>query len=73
LKGPLHDWPLAFCDANTVSVEDLDPHDHVFDESVRENIMVYYNPRQKWYYLSGQMPSEILLFRQADSEDRMGE
>jgi hypothetical protein len=47
-------------------------HDHIYGEAVRENVMVKYSPDQKWYYLSAQMPSELLLFRQADSENRTG-
>lgn len=35
--------------------------------------MIYHNPEQKWYYLSGQTPSELLLFRQADTQGRVGE
>ncbi|KAI3319612.1 hypothetical protein HD806DRAFT_525285 [Xylariaceae sp. AK1471] len=70
LKGPVYDWPLALCDAQTVDSRDLNEHDHVFMESVRENIMVHCNPEQRWYYLSGQTTSEILLFRQADSDNK---
>lgn len=82
LRGPLHDWPLAFCDARTVDKQDLEQHDHIFPHSpnapssprniVRENHIVYHNQSQKWYYLSGQLPSELLLFRQVDSEDNQG-
>jgi hypothetical protein len=32
-----------------------------------ENSRVYYDPRHEWYYLSGQVDSEILIFRQYDS------
>ncbi|KAF9888436.1 hypothetical protein FE257_008714 [Aspergillus nanangensis] len=72
LVGPLYDWPLAFCDAETIEPGDLQSHDQVFHDVVRENVMVYHNPDQKWYYLSGQMPSELLLFRQADSQNNPG-
>ncbi|KAI1758616.1 hypothetical protein GGR53DRAFT_516489 [Hypoxylon sp. FL1150] len=82
LRGPLYDWPLAFCDATTVNQQDLEQHDHIFPSKpnapsspgniVRENQTVYHNPSQRWYYLSGQMPSELLLFRQVDSENNNG-
>lgn len=72
LTGPVHDWPLAFCDAQTIESKDLEPHDQVFHDVVRENVMVYHNTNQEWYYLSGQMPSELLLFRQADSQNNPG-
>jgi hypothetical protein len=71
LQGPVLDWPLAICDPNSTDpLLDYDSHDNVYADVVRENVMVFHNPRQRWHYLSGQMPSEILLFRQADSEGR---
>lgn len=73
LRGPLYDWPLAVCDASTVdTTNDFTSHDVVYSTKARENIMVFHNEKQKWYYLSGQKPSELLLFRQADTEGRPG-
>lgn len=72
LRGPLHDWPLAVCDAATVSEQDMMAHDQVFTDTVRENQMVRFNSRQNWYYLSGQTQSELLVFRQVDSEHNQG-
>jgi hypothetical protein len=37
-----------------------------------ENMQVHYNIRQKWYYLSHQTPSELLVFKSADSRSREG-
>lgn len=34
--------------------------------------MVFHNAQQKWYYLSGQSSSELLVFRQADTEGSPG-
>lgn len=72
LKGPVHDWPLAICDAQSLDVEDLIPGDVVSIEKTEENMLVHYNARQKWYYLSNQQPSELPIFRQADSDHRHG-
>lgn len=69
LKGPLKDWPLAFCDASTVDpVEDLVPSDDVHIQDVIESIQVRYNSKQKWCYLREQSASEILVFKAADSK-----
>ena len=72
LKGPLYDWPLAVCDAATVEDQDLETHDQVLPQVVRENYMVRHNAKHRWYYLSGQTTSELLVFRQADSDGNKG-
>lgn len=74
LKGPVRDRPLAFCDAKTVdSANDLVTSDVVYDDHSEENYQVHYNPKQRWLYLSDQQPSEMLVFRCADSwEDQVG-
>lgn len=69
LHGPLEDWPLAICDASSVDFEaDTMSADIVYPNWVTENVQVHYNERQKWYYLSNQMPSEVLVFRSAQSD-----
>ncbi|KAL9621735.1 MAG: hypothetical protein Q9160_003853 [Pyrenula sp. 1 TL-2023] len=73
LKGPVHHWPLAMCDASSVDPEiDFVIHDNVVSQMNKliENVLVHYNSRQKWYFLSNQMPSELLLFRQHDSDGK---
>ena len=74
LKGPVRDRPLALCDAKTVdSANDLVTSDVVYEDHSEENYQVHYNPKQRWLYLSDQQPSEMLVFRCADSwEDQVG-
>ena len=43
------------------------PADIVFDTKVTENMQVHYDAAHKWYYLEDQDPSELLVFRQAES------
>jgi hypothetical protein len=39
-----------------------------------EDLRVFYDSDHKWYYLSEQMPDELLVFRQADTDPlKMGE
>ena len=67
------DWPLAICDAETVDFEnDTMAGDVVDRDAVFENTQVHYNPQQKWYYLANQIPSELLIFKNADSESKFG-
>ena len=68
LRGPLHDYPLALCDRQTIDAAlDLEPQDIVDKEEVLENIHIYRRSKHQWHYLSGQQTSELLIFRQADS------
>lgn len=68
LRGPLRDWPLAVCDARSVSEDELVVADQVYPKHVTENVQVHHGPSQRWYYLSNQQPEELLLFRQTDSK-----
>lgn len=68
LRGPLHDYPLALCDKQSVDVEkDLEPQDIVDTEEVLENVHVYHRKQHAWCYLEGQKDTELLIFRQADT------
>lgn len=40
--------------------------------NVSENVLVHYNSKQKWYYLSNHEPEELLVFRQVDSTGKSG-
>ncbi|THX10073.1 hypothetical protein D6D13_05583 [Aureobasidium pullulans] len=68
LRGPLYDWPLALCDARTVDYEqDTMPGDIVFTNWTTENLQVMHSSAQKWYWLPGQLPEEVLIFKSAES------
>ncbi|KAF7512943.1 hypothetical protein GJ744_012046 [Endocarpon pusillum] len=71
--GPVRDWPLTVCDANTVdSKKDLQPRDLVGLDRISETYQVHYSPTQTWFYMSNQMPNEVWLFLQADSSGQTG-
>ncbi|CAN9414365.1 unnamed protein product [Alternaria alternata] len=67
LRGPLRDWPLAVCDYSSVSSIDMIRVDEVHKQDILESHGVQYSPSQKWYYLSDMKPSEMLIFKAADS------
>ncbi|KKK14831.1 hypothetical protein AOCH_003531 [Aspergillus ochraceoroseus] len=68
LRGPVKNWPLALCDAQTVDESDMIAFDEVYADDVLESYQVHYNPNQRWYYLSGQSTDEVLVFKSADSK-----
>jgi hypothetical protein len=41
-------------------------------DSVNEEVEIHHNSHQQWYYLSGQLPSELLIFKSVDSEAESG-
>lgn len=70
LYGPLTDWPLAVCDSRSISMSrDCIATDIVERVGFTENYQVYYHADMHFCYLSGQLPSEIILFRQTDTEE----
>jgi len=69
LIGPLRDWPLALCDARSVDFKhDTMPADIVFPDWVTENLQIHHNSSHEWYWLADQTPSELLIFKSADSD-----
>jgi len=73
LRGPLIDWPLALCDASSVDFrKDTMAGDIVDPDEVFENTQVHHNANQRWYYLHNQLPTELLMFKNADSLSERG-
>ncbi|CZT11149.1 uncharacterized protein RCO7_05576 [Rhynchosporium graminicola] len=69
LQGPVKDWSLAICDAATVkSRDEFMATDVIGEKNLSEDLRVFHDDDHKWYYLSEQMPDELLMFRQADTD-----
>lgn len=69
LRGPTNDWPLALCDiSECVRNETLEDMDLLYPDLVTENTQVYFDETLRWWYLSNHLPSELLVFLQADIE-----
>ena len=69
LRGPVKDWPLGLLDYRSVdATEDLVARDVVYPTYDSESYQVYHNARHRWYYLSNQMPDEMLVFKSFDSD-----
>ena len=67
IRGPVHDAPLAVCDASSVDAADLIPSDLVYRHRVGETYAVTHNPRHRWFYAPAMQPSEALLIKCYDS------
>lgn len=67
IRGPVLDSPLALCDAQSFSDEDLIPSDRVYAHVRGETSSVEFKLNHRWYYFSEQQPDEVLLIRVHDS------
>ena len=67
LKCPVRDWPLAICDASSLSKDDLVSSDVLYPKYVTENMYLHFDESQKWYWLPDQSEDELLLFKAMDS------
>src|SRR5215471_7009785 len=69
IRGPVLDSPLALCDAQSFTDDDLIATDFVYAHLRGETSSVEYNPRHRWYYFSEMQPDEAVLIRVHDSAD----
>ena len=67
IRGPLHDAPLALCDASSVAPDDLVPADLVYANRIGETYAVTYNPDHRWFYVPAMKRDEALLIKCFDS------
>ncbi|KDQ10329.1 hypothetical protein BOTBODRAFT_136848 [Botryobasidium botryosum FD-172 SS1] len=70
IGAPVRRDPFAVGDWRTLSVEDdLVPVKQIRPERPVEIFNVRHTPRQKWYYLKEQTPSEVMIIKNHDSLD----
>jgi hypothetical protein len=75
ISGPVHDQPLAVCDARSVAAGDLVDTEilHFGEDDLeaprhRGSVQsVLYSPGQRWVYVSAMRPEEFLLLKCYDS------
>lgn len=73
ISPPPQDVPLAFCDARSLSPQDLIAADAVFDEPGKpewsfEGLVVAHNPAHRWHWFSQMTIDEAVLFKTNDSD-----
>ena len=67
IRGPLLRSPLALCDAQSLSEENLVGSDLRYPDRTGETYAVTYNPAQRWYYFPQMRADEFVLIRCFDS------
>jgi hypothetical protein len=67
IRGPLLRSPLALCDAQTLSKENLVASELRYPDRTGETYAVTYNPGQRWYYFPKMQADEAVLIRCFDS------
>jgi hypothetical protein len=67
VRGPVLDSPLALCDAQSFTDDDLIPSDLVYPHLRGETSSVAFRPDHRWYYLSEMQTDEVALIRVHDS------
>jgi hypothetical protein len=67
IRGPLLDSPLAMCDAQTVSSDDLIASDLIYPDRNGETYSVRFNSGQRWLYFPKMSAEEVLLLKCYDS------
>jgi len=68
ISSPVHNHPLALCDAATVAPEALVSMERRSEERIGELQVALYRPEQQWYYFPEMQIDEALLFKTFDSE-----
>ncbi|KAI0433437.1 hypothetical protein F5Y09DRAFT_298929 [Xylaria sp. FL1042] len=68
-EEPVSDAPLALCDLQTLSFNDLLETDQVNMKYQGEIYSVRFNPNQRFYYASDQQPTEAWVMVSFDSRD----
>jgi hypothetical protein len=69
IRGPVLDSPLALCDAQSFSNDDLIASDLDYFHVRGETSRVEFKPEHRWYYFSEQQRDEVLLIRVHDSSE----
>jgi hypothetical protein len=67
IRGPLLDAPLAMCDAQTVSSDDLIASDLIYPDRNGETYSVRFNSGHRWLYFPKMSAEEALLLKCYDS------
>lgn len=78
MKGPIQTLPLAVCDPNTITEEDIVMTDMLnggipADLDTIRILMLKYNPAHKWYFYPEMTKDEVLVFKQFEIRHEDGD
>ncbi len=67
IRHPVETFPLAICDARSVSTDDFVISERVYPNRVGQTYAVGYNPDHAWYWFPRMRRDEALVFKVFDS------
>jgi len=67
IRHPVETFPLAICDARTLSPDDLVVSERRYPNRIGQTYAIKYNPRHQWYWFPRMRREEALVFKVYDS------
>ena len=67
IRHPVESFPLAICDARTVSPDDLVISERRYPNRVGQTYAITYNPAHRWYVFPRMRREEAIVFKVFDS------
>lgn len=69
IRHPVETFPLAVCDAQSLSSSDLVISERRYPNRIGQTYAVAYNPSHRWYWFPRQQREEAIVFKVYDSLD----
>ena len=70
VRGPIEEFPLAVCDAQSMTLKDFIATDLKYRDRTGEVYSVAYNAAHRWFYFPQMRTDEALLLKCFDSDER---
>jgi hypothetical protein len=70
VRGPIEEFPLAVCDAQSMTLKDFIATDLKYRDRTGEVYSVAYNAAHRWFYFPRMRTDEALLLKCFDSDER---
>jgi len=67
IRHPVETFPLAICDARSLSPDDLVISERIYPNRVGQTYAITYNPEHVWYWFPRMRREEALVFKVFDS------
>src|SRR5262249_24540762 len=67
IRHPVESFPLAICDARSISTRDFVVSERRYPNRVGQTYSITYNPEHRWYWLPRMRREEALVFKVFDS------
>ena len=68
IRHPVESFPLAICDARSVSADNLIVSERRYPNRVGQTYAITYNPNNKWFWFPRMRREEAIVFKVFDSE-----